>query len=405
MVNVIDILDFRCNNITNSECKGIHINSAQCFSFGLSTLMNINILCIMISGYNAGYCFSVTDKFIEMSNFICESNYIFECYGSCPYKLTLEDCTLFNLYDYSNLAYTEYGLSLEVLNCYILNIYHETNQTKFINCTIVEYDESYITLYPHYTNGIECIGPENVEKNEKSCDSGDCVDRMCDRTIGFPNEAFPYTTFCHECTNTFSETKRFTESNKFSETERFTESIKFSASEKFTRSSSIECTFFDSSSNKNINENDKTITFSMTIMETIVNIRTVIFSNSFTLTVSHFLCNNENTNICETIIYKEYNFPYIIHSYTHSLIKTHLLQDIKIHKKKLSSEQLIGVVCGTVALLFAILTFAILIIQRKNKYKINERSLDDDTESDSSIKKQEFNICTPKNETQIDDWI
>ena len=121
--------------------------------------------------------------------------------------------------------------------------------------------------------------------------------------------------------------------------------------------------------------------------------------------MSHFLCNNENTNICETIIYKEYNFPYIIHSYTHSLIKTHLLQDIKIHKKKLSSEQLIGVVCGTVALLFAILTFAILIIQRKNKYKINERSLDDDTESDSSIKKQEFNICTPKNETQIDDWI
>lgn len=66
------------------------------------------------------------------------------------------------------------------------------------------------------------------------------------------------------------------------------------------------------------------------------------------------------------------NLIFIIHSYSSLFIEACILNDIIIHKKKLTGKKLIGVVCGTVASFLIILAFVILIIQRRNKYKINE---------------------------------
>ena len=82
--------------------------------------------------------------------------------------------------------------------------------------------------------------------------------------------------------------------------------------------------------------------------------------------------------------FSKYN-PYIIHYLTQTYVGTRVPFETSLKKTKLSQQNLIGIVCGSVAVFFIIL--GIIIFVRRKKYE--EKSYYDDIESSSSSESSE----------------
>lgn len=133
-----------------------------------------------------------------------------------------------------------FKIKIEVRNCIILDKYNNDGEAlKLIDCTKVNYDTYYLTLYPHYTYDAFCVGPKMEQTlSEKGCDAGNCIDTECGKTIGFPEGVIPYTTInINSKTPSFTATPKFSKSSIFSESSKFSKSLEFEPSKKFSASS------------------------------------------------------------------------------------------------------------------------------------------------------------------------
>ena len=170
-------------------------------------------------------------------------------------------------------------------------------------------------------------------------------------------------------TNYFTSSKTFTPSNYFSNSAKFTQTNVFSLSNTLDNRTSVftsSNTFSPHPTKTPLPENiQQSIGFSLTM----VNIRTVTYSYSSVLSNSYILIYNEFDETYELTIIHSYffiNIPYIIISLSPSYSPTYF--QIELGKKKgISPEQLIGAVCGSVAVFFIILSVIIFIVQRNKK--------------------------------------
>lgn len=225
---------YRCNNMTKTTSGGFHFSSPECFSFAMTTVMNCGGGCFQISGYSADS--KPRDKLIEMVNFFSTHEYLIMLSGECKFRLTFENSVLLNKAENPQfiLKGNSYNIIVDVRNCIILNDYNnEEGAITFSDCTRVDYDILYLTLYPHFTYDTICAGPIDAKVlPAQACNGGNCVDEQCDQTIGFPDDVIPYTTIelADLRTPTFTPSSKFSQSSKFSESLKFTESHSFSAS-------------------------------------------------------------------------------------------------------------------------------------------------------------------------------
>ena len=106
-----------------------------------------------------------------------------------------------------------------------------------------------------------------------------------------------------------------------------------------------------------------------------------------------------------------YYFPYIIYSLSPSYIVTNYVLLINSNKK-ISPENFIGIVCGSVAVFFSILSIIIIIIRKKNSYRISIEENDLSSSSSPAITNETKQFNTDMtietkftNLDEFDDWL
>ena len=142
--------------------------------------------------------------------------------------------------------------------------------------------------------------------------------------------------------------------------------------------------------------------------------KSVSFSLSYSFTLSflntyiHELGEYSNVKIIDN---KLYYFPYIIYILSPSYSLTYLSFEIQ-HKKSITGEQLIGIVCSSVSTFLLSLGAIIFIIKKKNEVKSSFQyelwSDDDSKEKCIESKKELFeknNILSSDDDINIDFWI
>lgn len=210
---------------------------------------------IEFSGYLPLHCETkVFNKTIENVNFFTksdDSNPILRIDSDCSYSITIMNSVMLSQ---NNLLVNKDEesklVTVTLVNC-IVNSNYDSNKATYINPTPVEYSTSHLTILPHYTNEF-CKGPNDVKEKPSAlgCNAGNCIDSLCNKTIGFPNDVIPYTTILHLDINTptFSPTKYFTQSSKFSSTQEFSNSQMFTESKKFLPTSQFTNSMYFSDS-------------------------------------------------------------------------------------------------------------------------------------------------------------
>lgn len=100
-----------------------------------------------------------------------------------------------------------------------------------------------------------------------------------------------------------------------------------------------------------------------------------------------------------TAVFSKSYFPYIIEVLTPSYVKTDQVFELVAVKKKMSPEQLIGVVCGAVAGAFLIIVIVIFIIRKRNNNfqfsgisSVTDSSIDNEQNPDSHMAEGDFNL-------------
>lgn len=218
----------------------------------MNTVVECSESCMHLTGYKTGECSGAFDKTISNVNFFTSSSDkpIFYIDLKCEYSLTIENSVLLannrndKVYIVSKSNDCKF-IQFIFINC-LLNhrvtvdgaIYQADNRFEY-------YDTKHVMVLPHYThNG--CDGPKDIAKNTDAygCNAGNCVDLICNRTIGFPDGVVTYTTIIHTDlqTATFTPSKSFTFSDKFSESNKFSRSFAFSDSDHFTSSGAFSKT-------------------------------------------------------------------------------------------------------------------------------------------------------------------
>lgn len=170
--------------------------------------------------------------------------------------------------------------------------------------------------------------------------------------------------FCGYSINYIS-TITFSASDIFTDSSTFTESSIFTSSGSFTESSllgPLEPTASPSATLAGI-------TVSVSYIESFVSVRSVTQSMSYVSSqgYSYILLENGEYSSTLTNVYAYRLFPYIIYYLSPTYIKTGILLEKNVRKKTITQQQLIGVVCGSVAAFFLLLAVIIFIVQRKNR--------------------------------------
>lgn len=174
----------------------------------------------------------------------------------------------------------------------------------------------------------------------------------------------------------FTKSNCFSQSNEFSESSEFSKTRYFSSTEDFTTSLSFTETKYT------ISEFDNSISFRYSFVLSYKYMKSVSFSLDYYMfnTYSIDMDDNGETKIVSFESYiSKYN-PYIIHYLTQTYVRTKVPFETLLKRPKLSQQNLIGIVCGSVAVFFIIL--GIIIFVRKKKYE--EKSFYDDIDSSSS---------------------
>lgn len=174
--------------------------------------------------------------------------------------------------------------------------------------------------------------------------------------------------------STYSQNCRFKSTSRFSPSDVFTKSESFNniavvipltegRSRKTTISKSYSLTYVER----------KSVSFSLSFFSSNT------FEMSFDASEGTYLMVESRT------YYQEY-FPYIIHYFSPSYIEQNITIDIRI-KKRISSEQLIGITCGSASVFFLVLGIIILAVRRRNELKNQFDEFDDLSSSEVEIKK------------------
>lgn len=149
-------------------------------------------------------------------------------------------------------------------------------------------------------------------------------------------------------TNEFSNSFEFTESNAFTKTDKFSSSNYFTSSEEFTNSKTLLV---------KTQEKTKQMSFLVSYSITYVSYKSVSYSISYlhsnTYMMSYSMIDNTYKFIQIRSYYLKY-FPYIIQFYSPLSVETYISIPI-VNKKKITPEQLIGVVCGSCSVFFLVL--------------------------------------------------
>lgn len=194
--------------------------------------------------------------------------------------------------------------------------------------------------------------------------------------------------------NYFTQTSYFSDSKSF-KTKIFSNSLVFTYSFYFTKSKLLtqsnnfsDSEFFKPSPSQSTKGQIETI--SMTISMTYLKIKSVSYTFSFFSSINSFVYS-----------------PYIIYTYSPLYIPSQFSIIIR-NKKKISPENLIGIVCGTVAGFFIILSIGIWIYKKKNyNYLENDSFIsisESETETSSSV--EVFNkLELSYSISNIDDWV
>lgn len=280
----------RCLNMTNFKISGnaFQFVNSQCFSFGMTNIMNCKSRAFEIAGNSADNSYSM-----EKVNILTDtSNQLFRIQSERTITCTVYDSVLINK---GGAMFNKDGnVFLTINGCF----YHvtSTENTNIIDSTSIVYDTSYIRAYQMFINDTYCQGKQYVSDDEliKGCNAGDCVNKYdkCERTIGFPDGVVPYPTFIDTQlqtgfftpSSTFKPTDIFTPSNKFTSSSSFSPSRKFTPSSTFTPSKQFTDSKSFTSSNKFSYSQDFTLStmFSKSGMFT----ESTQFSSSFYFTNS-----------------------------------------------------------------------------------------------------------------------
>lgn len=108
-------------------------------------------------------------------------------------------------------------------------------------------------------------------------------------------------------------------------------------------------------------------------------------------------------------------FPYWIQIYSPTVVETIFSVELNTGKNKLSSEKLIGIVCGSIGGFFGVL--GVIILAKKKSISSNDfDDLDDSTSNEENETKNgtnetaienqvSFNILDTNNKMDIGDWL
>ena len=166
----------------------------------------------------------------------------------------------------------------------------------------------------------------------------------------------------------------FTNSETFSNSNEFTISNTFSSSNAFITPTEIVTTIIDS----------RLYTYSISFLITYVKRRSVSFSFSFYLSntlIMSFIIEEQTYSYVISNTHFDRYFPYIIQYLSPSFTQTYILRNLD-KVKRISGEQLIGIVCGSTSVFFLILGIIIIVIQKKyeNQFAFEEEDFEDSSD-------------------------
>lgn len=198
------------------------------------------------------------------------------------------------------------------------------------------------------------------------------------------------------CSAAFSESQNFLATEAFNSTIQFSPSLIFSKSTDFTPSLDkylVKSPFLSSSHFSTSKDFTNVVSFEITSSQsrfggkiTIFNShslsyllrKSVSLSISYSLTGSYSLTYNKDIVGYSNIFFTSnvnVLLPYVIYYYTQTYVQVKVIQQIESNKEKITAEQLIGIVCGSVAAFFIVLGIIILSLRKKN-HKMYSDDLD-----------------------------
>ena len=248
---------FRCINMTNFPCRGwgLQFDDSQCFSFGMSNLINCNCRTLEISGKNDNNQSYV----IEMIN-IKTNNYneLIKLDSDTGFTCTVYDSVLLNeggviFRRDSNrdkcflvLSHCRYKGIPDNQNNIGLGLFEAKDESTEESSFDVGLNSFQLFINDSYCPGVKYISDDQIVKG---CNVEDCVNGHgdCQKTVGFPSGVVSYETFIDTRlqtafftpTNSFSPSQVFSSSKIFSHSKEFTSSQNFSPSNFFSRSKSF----------------------------------------------------------------------------------------------------------------------------------------------------------------------
>ncbi|KAK8845256.1 hypothetical protein M9Y10_021449 [Tritrichomonas musculus] len=172
--------------------------------------------------------------------------------------------------------------------------------------------------------------------------------------------------FCG-CSVNYISTTTFSASDIFTDSSAFTASSIFTSSKSFTESSLLGP--LEPIASPLATLAGITISESVSYIESFVSVRSVTQKMSYVSSqgYSYILLANGEYSLTSSNVYVYKRIPYVIYYLSPTYIKTGILLEMNVRKKTITQEQLIGVVCGSVAAFFLILAIIVFVVQRKNR--------------------------------------
>lgn len=286
---------------------------------------------------------------IEYSNFI--SNEIVDTPYSCILYTHMNSIFLFD---------NDYFIQTKFLkeDALLIFTYGDYSSYTLTNCY---FDEDYSNRIKPGINTVNCVFDHLDTLKIDFLDLGQCEGQI---TPGF------------EFTDEFTSSNDFTLSSDFTISSTFTTSSTFSSSFLFTLSPTFSESSLFTPLNIIFSFDKNKVSLLLSVTEVYVSARTVSFSyfqiESNIESKIIFSSSYSSITMSKIIIYT--NMPYIIYTYTLSYSYSIFLKDLNLNKNWLTSEKLVGIVCGSVSMFFLILGIAIIVYRRnveKNRF-INE---------------------------------
>lgn len=460
-------VQMKCSNVsqTNNVQNAIMINTPSIFLFLMNTVTgsyNCDYTLSVIVGLQS-YQDEFKESYIILLNNIYNNSYkhglfYFSSAGgeinnmhlnfsNCSfwrnyYYLYDDEIDYYNVFESNELSTFFFyfdGCNFDIKPTQINHI--DTSFFEYIDCNIADDIYAVVESFKndHFVN-LYCPGTKAVDAF--GCAEDNCLEiTQCYEFFAFPYGAVTYTLIYKTDINTptpsksqmFSYSKFFTKSEDFTFSKYFSGSDHFSNSEDFTNSNIFSesnylekqkktssnlftcskifsaSTVFSNLSSASLIDNLEKTTFysiSMSFIESYVSMKSVSFSMSEiqSFLYTNILLSNGEYTFGITQVYVYNYFPYIIQYFSKTFVSVEVLTEINLPKKKITQEQLIGIVCGSVAAVFSIIGIILFFLRRVNS---SHNQFEDDDyfyssdQSDSGKESEELVITKTSEMTEI----